>query len=248
MTPPEPLSPRARSLLDAARDGLGPDDAAVSRMRARILAGAGGGIGVAAATKASALGTGAKIALATIAVAILGGGAWWIVRDPDTTRTATQSATETRNRAPQPSTETENRNRAPQPSTATATATATATETETETETETDTDTAPARTTAPRRPARTATAPSLADEVALVDSAMAALRNADPVSALAAADDHVARFAGRGQLAEEAAAIRVEALCRLGDARWSAAFDDFDLRFPRSAQRPRLSAACKGAP
>jgi hypothetical protein len=93
-----------------------------------------------------------------------------------------------------------------------------------------------------RRPAR----PSLADEVALVDDAMAALRRDDAAAALAAADDHVARFGHRGQLAEEAAAIRVEALCALGDARWSASLDDFDARWARSAQRQRLTAACKG--
>ncbi|MBZ0234206.1 MAG: hypothetical protein K8M05_17890 [Deltaproteobacteria bacterium] len=105
----------------------------------------------------------------------------------------------------------------------------------------------------PKAPGRRAHAPkpqapksSLADEVALVDDAMAALRRDDARAALAAADDHVARFGKRGQLAEEASAIRVESLCRLGDARWSSALDDFDARFPRSAQRPRLTSACKG--
>lgn len=75
---------------------------------------------------------------------------------------------------------------------------------------------------------------------------MAALRRDDARAALAAADDHVARFGTRGQLAEEASAIRVESLCRLGDARWATALDAFDAKFPRSAQRPRLTAACKG--
>ncbi len=77
---------------------------------------------------------------------------------------------------------------------------------------------------------------------------MSALRRDDATAALAAADDHVARVGKRGQLAEEAAAVRVEALCRLGDTRWSSALDSFDSRWPRSAQRPRLTTACKDVP
>ena len=57
---------------------------------------------------------------------------------------------------------------------------------------------------------------TLADEVALVDDAMAALRRDDASAALVAADDHVKRFGKKGQLAEEAQAIRVEALVPAG--------------------------------
>ncbi|MBE7451991.1 MAG: hypothetical protein HS111_24825 [Kofleriaceae bacterium] len=54
---PDPLSPRAQALVDAARDGLGPDDAAIARMQAKVIAGAAGvaaGAGGAGAGAASA--------------------------------------------------------------------------------------------------------------------------------------------------------------------------------------------------
>ena len=43
----------------------------------------------------------------------------------------------------------------------------------------------------------------------------------------------------------EAAALRVEALCRLGDDRADAGWDAFLVRWPTSAQQPRIAAACK---
>jgi hypothetical protein len=240
-SPPEPLSPRAQALLDAARDATGPDDAAIVRMRARIAAGAAGGVGVAAATKvvtAGGLGGGAKLALAVLAVTAVGSGAWWITRDDGPSRDRVQPPAKV----------------AVQPSASALPAVPPAV---------VPPPSAPARSARPDDPppdvANEPTAPaprrtppppraklSLADEVALVDDAMAALRRDDAAAALAAADDHVTTFGRNGQLAEEAAAIRVEALCKLGDGRWSDALDGFDARWPRSAQRPKLSAACKG--
>ena len=55
---------------------------------------------------------------------------------------------------------------------------------------------------------------------------------------------HAAETRGSGQLAEDAAAIEVEALCRLHDPSVSAKLDAFDARFPRSAQRSRLTTEC----
>lgn len=239
---PDPLSPRAQALLDAARDGLGPDDAAIARMRDKVLAGTGG-IGVAAGTAKAGMSLAAKLTIVSLVAAVVGGGAWWMMRDTGAAhrgggsregRVAATAVAES-----------------PAPRSASAGAGASASAG------------APAGPSAsagnpvaltetPKEPAKKPAAasktraPSLADEVALVDDAMAALRRDDPGAALAAADDHVARFGMRGQLAEEASAIRVESLCRLGDARWSAALDAFDQRWPRSAQRPRLTAACKG--
>ncbi len=47
------LGPFAKLLVDSARDGLGPDELAVARMRARVAAVAGGAV-VVAATEAAA--------------------------------------------------------------------------------------------------------------------------------------------------------------------------------------------------
>jgi hypothetical protein len=84
----------------------------------------------------------------------------------------------------------------------------------------------------------------LAREVALVDQAMAGLRRGDTTAALDAIHRYDAETAGGGQLAEDAAAIAVEALCQQGDGSASAKLDAFDRRWPHSAQRARLSTAC----
>ena len=52
----EQLGSAARSLLDAAREGLGPDAAAVSRVRAKVGASAGAGAATAIAIKLGLVG------------------------------------------------------------------------------------------------------------------------------------------------------------------------------------------------
>jgi hypothetical protein len=83
----------------------------------------------------------------------------------------------------------------------------------------------------------------LAREVELIDRAMAALKRADASAALAAVADHAHETAGTGQLAEDAAAIEIEALCRLRQP-VATKLEAFDLRWPTSAQRARLTASC----
>lgn len=92
--------------------------------------------------------------------------------------------------------------------------------------------------------AAVATPADLAREVALVDRAMAALRRDAPREALAAVRAHARETAGVGQLAEDAAAIEIEALCRLGDPAVGRKLAAFDARFPSSAQRSRLTTRC----
>jgi hypothetical protein len=89
-----------------------------------------------------------------------------------------------------------------------------------------------------------ATAATLAREVELVDLAMAALRQGDPAAALRAVQQHASETAGRGQLAEDATAIEIEARCHLHDPTTHAKLEAFDARYPRSAQRSRLSSTC----
>jgi len=84
----------------------------------------------------------------------------------------------------------------------------------------------------------------LAREVELLDGAMTALRRGDARGALHAVQLHAAETAGKGQLAEDAAAIEIEALCHLHEPTTNAKLEAFDARFPRSAQRSRLDNKC----
>jgi hypothetical protein len=86
----------------------------------------------------------------------------------------------------------------------------------------------------------------LTREVALVDAAMDALRRGAPQAALAALVPYAREIGARGQLAEEATAIDVEARCLLDDPDAAARLAAFAARWPRSAQHARLVAACPG--
>jgi len=85
--------------------------------------------------------------------------------------------------------------------------------------------------------------PSLAREVELVDRAMTALRLAQYDVELATIATFDRETAGQGQLAEDAAAIAIETHCKRHD-RATELLDAFDRRWPSSAQRSRLTAAC----
>ncbi|MDX2092694.1 MAG: hypothetical protein SFX73_32815 [Kofleriaceae bacterium] len=97
------------------------------------------------------------------------------------------------------------------------------------------------------QPPRTRVAPraDLAREVALIDQAMTALRGGKPAEALAAIRLHAVETRGQGQLAEDAAAIEIEAACRLHDPTVAAKLAAFDERYPTSAQRSQLPTQCK---
>ncbi|HMG21215.1 MAG TPA: hypothetical protein VK607_07870, partial [Kofleriaceae bacterium] len=86
---------------------------------------------------------------------------------------------------------------------------------------------------------------ALGREVELIDLAMAALRRDDPPGALRVVRAYTAEAAGAGQLGQDAAAIEIEALCKLGDPAARDKLAAFDVLFPRSAQRARLAAACR---
>lgn len=201
------LSASARALLDAARDGLTPDAAAVARVRAKVAAGAGAGAGVALALK-----LGLASAIAVVAV----GAAVHVSRGSDPPSAPSIAL----------------------PSTGSETAPI-------EVQSGGVAEPAPP----PAAPAAKAVVAlearaDLAREVALIDHAMAALKGGDPRQALVQVRLHAAETRGSGQLAEDAAAIEIEALCRLHDSSISAKLDAFDARFPRSAQRSRLTTEC----
>jgi len=215
----EGLSPAARALLDAARDGLAPDPAAIRRMRGKVASAAATTATTAIAVK---LGLVALVATLAASAALYGNHARSVTppRIELPTAQAEAIAPVVRRVAP-PSIEIE---MAPQRMTRPDHARSVA----------------PTLTVAAAPIVRA----DLAREVELVDLAMAALRRGDTAGALRAIRIHTSETRGAGQLAEDAAAIEIEALCRRHDPSVAAKLDVFDARFPRSAQRSRLSITC----
>ncbi len=236
----EGLSPAARALLDAARDGMGPDAAARARMKARVVSTAG-----ATATTALAFKLGLFAVVATLAAgAAMYGNRSHAEAPPRIELTATRDST-----APVAQIRADSTTR-------TALAPGTLPDAPIEMAPDHVMAAKPtaahaasrSRTNAPdgttRAPAVPQPRADLAREVELLDLAMAALRRGDTTSALAAIHSHASETRGAGQLAEDAAAIEIEVLCRRHDPSVVAKLEAFDARFPRSAQRSRLSATC----
>ena len=215
------LGPSARALLDAARDGMSPDAAAISRVRTKVDAAIGGGVAAGSvATLAGKLG-----ALAVVA-ALATGAALYLRRDRDVATVVYDEPRIVHETAP---------------------ARAVAREQAPETP---ETAMPPMIVHEPTAAVHTVTAPrerrhiDLGREVALIDRAMAAMRSGNSAAALAAVRTHATETAGAGQLAEDAAAIEIEALCRLHDSTVDTKLEAFDKRWPESAQRARITASC----
>lgn len=85
---------------------------------------------------------------------------------------------------------------------------------------------------------------SLAREVELIDNAMEALRGGEPRQALATLVMFERETLGHAQLAEDAAAIDLEARCALGE-NVSTRLSAFDAKWSSSAQRTRIAGACR---
>lgn len=84
---------------------------------------------------------------------------------------------------------------------------------------------------------------TLSREVELIDLAMVSLRKNAPRAAIEAIRVFERETFGQGQMAEEAAAIEIEARCTLRED-VTAALADFDLEWPESAQRERIQTTC----
>ena len=208
----EQLGSAARSLLDAAREGLGPDAAAVSRVRAKVGAAAGAGAATAIAIKLGVVGVIAALAI---------GAGVYSSRD-HAAETPAIDLPSARSEASPP---------VVRPAVAAIAEPA-------------PIEMAP-QSAQRARPVVQAEGIDLAREVALIDLAMAALRNGDSAAALATVATHARETRGAGQLAEDAAAIEIEALCRLHDPSVATKLERFDANFPRSAQRSRLTTVCR---
>jgi len=279
------LGPEARRLLDAAREGMSPDAAAMRRVRARV--------GVATGSTAVGTALGIKLAVALVASVAVGVGVYLVRSSPPAapraelmsssapavpaapaTTAAPAAPPEALNddlitietppagsgRMAAASTSSSAAHRAVDPASGSAAvARSRHTELADEPRASSRRNVAASASTAgspaaPRRgTARGASgsasgavprAIDLAQEVEIVDLAMAALRRGDARAALAAVQRHAVETAGKGQLAEDAAAIEIEALCRLGDPSTGARLGEFDARFPHSAQRSRLTNRC----
>lgn len=240
MTGMDELGPEARALLDAAREGLSPDPAAIRRVHGRIHA----------ATGAAAAGTalGIKLGLIGLIAAVAIGGV--VLHRGSTAPAAPPSLelaspverperTAAREAAP-PAEEdlitiepVDEASRARDPRGRSAPAPAPAPRV------------APAASSRRGGGSRGSAGIDLGREVALIDLAMAALRRDDAAAALRAVQEYAAEAGDTGQLGQDAAAIEVEALCKLGDPAARDRRAAFDARFPHSAQRARLEAACR---
>lgn len=253
---PEALSPQARSLLDAAREGLSPDAAAVRRVYARIHA----------ATAGAAAGTaiGVKLGLAALIIAAVAAGAIVFTRSPrhrPPATTAPTTAPTTALASPPERPQQAVAHQAPPPASDEDLIVIEPVAAPVRRPAHGSAAPRPAPTTPPPTPSMqpgpsgasvaaaspAAPAPGIAlgREVALIDLARAALHRGDPAAALRVVQEYAAEAADRGQLAQDAAAIEVEALCKLGDPAARERRTAFEARFPGSAQRVRLEATCR---
>ncbi|HEX3757285.1 MAG TPA: hypothetical protein VHW23_01205 [Kofleriaceae bacterium] len=237
------LGPEARALLDAAREGLSPDSAAVRRVHARIHIATGG----AAAGAAAGAALGIKLGLIALVAAGVVVGASVYRRGPTA---VAPPALELANPAEQPQRAAVHEAAPPPPTPHPADDALIVLEPMPRAVRRT----APRSELGARPPAASppaaispaaGTGIALGREVELIDQAMAALRRGDPGGALHVVHDYAREAGGAGQLAEDAAAIEVEALCTLGDPAARDRRAQFEARFPRSAQQARLAAACR---
>jgi hypothetical protein len=232
------MSPSTRALLAAAREGLGPDAAAAARVKAKLDALlAAPAAAAASAAPAAAAGGGAAVKLGVAvklaaAVALTTAGAAVVIAVP----TSRGEPTVARAPALDEVTTVERPSiRVRAPAIVRDEVVAPLVERE-------PTPIKHVRVAPPVAPPPLPEV-SLAREVQLIDDAMASLRSGHPTEALAAVAAYHRETGDRGQLAEEASAIEIEASCTLHvDVRDKLAA--FDRTWPSSAQRARLTAAC----
>lgn len=231
------LGPTSRNLVAAARRGLDPSADVAARVRAKVALAVGAGATMATTTpraasvapKAAAIGAG-KIVAITAIVGALVTVAWFVQRTPVAATApainATSATTDLDPAIDVHVTTAAHADRVIEAAPAPARAHAPA----------------PAQTVPEIKPP--SGPPTLAREVELVDTAMASLRADDPANALATLVVYERETAGHGQLAEDAAALEIEARCRSSEAPFADQLKAFDERWPRSVQRARIVTAC----
>jgi hypothetical protein len=261
----------SRSLIAAARQGLAPDAAVAARVRAKVAAAVGVGAAtgsVAAIPTAKAAGSSAALLKLGAALLVIGVVATALVltrpahtpeapRIAVTPRNTDDLRSEDRVVASAPVTE---RALAVRPGTHESHALAPATpveaaggaepsavEPDQPAQEETESADAAAKRTKRGADEELAEGVSLSREVELIDLAMVSLRKRAPHAALEAIKAYDRETHGRGQMAEDAAAIEIEARCNMNlDA--TTQIERFDTKWPESAQRERIQTACFAKP
>lgn len=232
------LGPTSRNLVAAARRGLNPSADVAARVRAKVALAVGAGATVATSTpraasvapKAAAIGAGKVVAITAIVGALIT-AAWIAQRTPATVEVAPAIV------VPASAGDLDSQIDVRVATSAHADRVIAA---PVSAHVHADTPVRAAEITAT---AMTPEPPTLAREVELVDTAMSSLRADDPANALATLIVYQRETAGHGQLAEDAAALEIEARCR-SRAAFRDLLDAFDERWPHSVQRARIVSAC----
>jgi hypothetical protein len=236
----------SRSLLAAAREGLAPDAAVAARVRAKVAAAVGATAATGAAvaipakpaTSSAAVKLGAALlAVGVVATVVVVAGRERSVQAPALSVPPVSGEdvrTEVRVVAPTEPSRVAPHVRRAEPAHATQPMAASEPH---------DAPTAASEShNAPTERAHVEPA-SLSREVELIDLAMVSLRKHAPLAALEAIRVFERETLGHGQMAEDAAAIAIEAHCVLHDD-VTAALAAFDRTWPESAQRERIQTAC----
>jgi hypothetical protein len=256
-----------RSLIAAAREGLAPDAAVAARVRAKVAAAVGASAAatgsVAAVSAAGSASTLTKLGAVLVAIGAFTTGAVVATSDrsPEVPRLAVtpSAADEVRDdiRVVAPSerfsegalarmVESSSPHAEASPPHAEASPPPRESAPHVIAHTEPHADHVSAEAARPARVAEPTDEPegaSLAREVELIDLAMVSLRKRAPHAALEAIKAYHRVTHGRGQMAEDAAAIEIEARCNM-DLDATALIARFDLKWPESAQRERIQTAC----
>jgi hypothetical protein len=230
------LGPTSRSLVAAARSGLDPAPDVAARVRAKVALAVGGAASVASTSAGRASVLSGKLVALILAGAVI--VTTWFVVHSSTQQAALPPAIS----APMVTTSDEpqvephfassvHAEAAPQAiSHAEKVATVPVIEAPP----------APAPVPVPVTPA------TLAREVALLDAAMTSLHENDPAETLATLVIYDRETLGHGQLAEDAAALEIEARCRTSQP-VADKLATFDQRWPHSVQRARITERCSDA-
>lgn len=191
------LTPRAEELVQAGRAALRPSDADRERVFQALLPRLGAGLGAGAAMStpstapAAASGIAAKVAAAIVVIGVAGGGLFLALRTEPPPARPVATAPVPSAAAPRAPIE-----RVPENSPSAVPRT---------------------EATEKRAPPAASSRPadSLAEEVAILSEASAALHAGRPAAALKALDEHRRKFP-RGALGQERTSARIQALCALG--------------------------------
>jgi hypothetical protein len=255
-----PLTPQARALVAAGRDEIEPSEGDLERVRRRLMVAVAGGAaaGLAASSTAQA-GAGAAGGGVAASAAIAGASAGVSTAFKIGLVLALTAAAAAGGGALL-SLSTDEHAARPSPAPVVAIEPVARPEAGPVAEPEVELEFAPDRVEPPRRAAperrppraaarpETRPEPSLSQELTLVRRARAALRLGMPDRALELLTQHAARFPAP-RLAQEAAVVRIEAVCALGDsARARSLTAEFGRRWPGSPLRARVRNMCGARP